>query len=93
MSTEEYRRYLRERLAKLETQMQEARERLESGRPRDKVEAAGELAELERRHEEMGTKLEQLDGEPEGGLEAARVWFDEQATLLQKQINDWMARH
>lgn len=93
MSTEEYRRYLKERLAKLQDGIAVARRRLDEGQPRDKVEAAGRLADLERRFARMSEKLDALEQESDSALEDARTWFDEQATLAEKQINEWMAEH
>lgn len=93
MSKEAYKTDLQRRLAHLGSRIEEARRHLERGDARAKVEAAGELAELEARRERVRQKLQRLEREPAGGWHAFSTAMAEELEDIVAGIEGWFDRH
>ncbi len=75
--TDNYIEDLKQRLGRLEHEMQEARRRVETGEPADRVRASGDLAELEARHKTLEARLADAEKHDAGD------WSDTHRTLRQ----------
>ena len=93
MSKAEYLSHLRRRLQDLNSRMAADQKRLASGSPREKVEAAGDLALVEKHLAETKAKLSRLEAEPEGAWENFKTEIEEDFNDLEAAFDRWVERH
>lgn len=93
MSKEAYHHTLERRLAQLDGQIDEARQRLETGAPADHVAAAGELRLLEDKRRELQDRLHRLDQEPEGTWEDFKTSMEDLLDEITVSIERWFKTH
>lgn len=92
MSKAAYLSYLKRRILKFETQMQADKKRLAGGSPRQKVEAAGELAIVEERLAKAKEKLARLEAAPAGAAEGLRSEIEEDFDIMEAAFDRWVTR-
>jgi len=93
MSKEVYHHNLERRLAQLDGRIDEARQRLEHGSPRDHVTAAGELRVLEDKRRELQDRLHRLDREPEGAWEDFKTSIENLLDEITVSVDRWFRTH
>ena len=82
MAKTEYIAHLKSRLRDLESRVTADRKQLAEGSAREKVEAAGDLALVEKHLAETKTKLAKLEAEPEGAWEDFKAEVEEDLGAL-----------
>lgn len=90
MSFSAIKQEIRPRLVRIHERLLEVEAELAAGTPRDKVEAAGELAFLKRQKEDLEQRLARLDGLPDGTWSMIREWLKEEATMLERRLEGWI---
>lgn len=93
MSKAAYRTSLERRLAKLDSDLEHARDKLERGTPHDHVEAAGELRVIEQERGKVEERIAQLDAEPEGSWEDFKTSVDDAVDEVAASVSRWIERH
>ncbi len=93
MSKETFRNTLEHRLARVDGQIVEARQRLASGTPADHVAAAGELRVLEDKRRELQDRLHRLDHEPEGAWESFKTGIEDLLDEITVSVDRWFRTH
>ena len=90
MSKAEYLSDLKRRLGDLEARLRTDKKRLAGGAPRARVEAAGDLALVEKRLTETKAKLARLEAEPEGAWGDFKAEMEEDLDHLERSFNRWV---
>lgn len=93
MAKAEYLAHLKSRLQDLESRMNADRKRLAEGSAREKVEAAGDLALVEKHLAETKAKLTKLQAEPEGAWANFKAEIDEDLGNLESSFDRWSEQH
>ncbi|NBC32195.1 MAG: hypothetical protein GVY13_05910 [Alphaproteobacteria bacterium] len=93
MSKAAYRASLERRLAKLDSDLEHARDKLERGTPQDHVLAAGELKVIEDERHQVEQRIAALDKEPEGSWEDFRTSVDDAVDEVAASVRRWIDRH
>ena len=90
MSKTEYLSDLNRRLGELEARVKADKRRVAGGSPRERVEAAGDLALVEKRLAETRSKLARLEAEPEGAWEDFKAEMEEDLDHLERSFDRWV---
>lgn len=93
MAKAEYIAHLKNRLRDLESHMTADRKRLAEGSAREKVEAAGDLALVEKHLAATKAKLAKLEAEPEGAWQDFKAEIDEDLGDLEGSFDRWSEKH
>lgn len=93
MTGQNYLRDLKERLRSLDTRIADARQRLKSGAPKDKVAAAGDLGVLEKRHKALEEKIASASEHDADQWSTAHVELQQEADDISRLIERWLANH
>jgi hypothetical protein len=83
---------IRSQLLRIDERLLEIEAQLAAGTPRDKVEAAGELAFLKQQKQDLEQRLARLQTLPEGTWSTIREWLREEATMLERRLEGWIAQ-
>lgn len=92
MSKTVYRDYLKGRLISLDSAMNAAESRLASGSPQQKLDAASELAYIERHLSETRAKLARLEAEPDGLWENVKTALEQNFDQIETALDRWIER-
>lgn len=93
MSKQAYADELRQRIAHLGTRIEADRAKLETGTAAEKVAAAGEIADLERRRSELHDRLVELEKEPDSGWENLKTSIEEDMLDIETAFNRWAEKY
>jgi hypothetical protein len=91
MSFAAVRQELNPRLLRVDDRLREIEAELAAGTPRDRVEAAGELEFLKQQKRDLEQRLARLDHLPDGAWATLREWLNEEATMLERRLEGWIA--
>jgi len=91
MSFAAIRQELHPRLLRVNDRLREIEAELAAGTARDRVEAAGELAFLKQQKQDFEQRLARLDTLPDGTWATIREWLTEEATMLERRLEGWIA--
>jgi hypothetical protein len=80
-------------LRQLDERLLTAETKLLAGAAREKVEAAAELAFLQRQKRGLERQLAELDHLPEGRWDRMRLWLKEEAAIIERRLSEWTAHH
>ncbi|MEJ1995891.1 MAG: hypothetical protein P8X75_11900 [Limibacillus sp.] len=86
-------RHLTERIKDLELRLGADKARLETGTPSEKVEAAGDLALVERRIADLEEKLKKAEAEPEGFWERVKDELEEDIGSIETAFSRWTDKY
>jgi len=85
---------LRQRIATLGSRIEADRAKFASGTEREKAEAAGELADLQRRQSDLQARLVELEKEPQGGAwQNIRTSIEEDMLDLETAFSRWARKY
>jgi predicted nucleic acid-binding Zn-ribbon protein len=84
---------LKQRLRRLEHEMQEARRRIDTGQPADRVRASGDLAELEARHKELERRLADAEKHHAGDWSDTHRGLRQELDSLGDALERWTTSH
>lgn len=93
MSKAAYRASLERRLAKLDSDMEHARDKLARGTPQDHVLAAGELRVIEDERRQVEQRIAELEKEPDGSWEDFKTSVDDAVDEVAASVRRWIERH
>lgn len=93
MSKRAYADELRQRIATLGARIEADRARLSSGTGSEKVEASGEIADLQRRQSELRARLADLEKEPDGNWETFKTALEEDMLDLETAFSRWARKY
>ncbi len=93
MSDEALRASLQEWLTEIGSGIDKARARLVSGDVKDQTRAAGDLAALEVRRDDLQRRLAEMDREPNRYTDAARDDFNGIANDTVAAVQRWLSTH
>ena len=86
-------RHLTEKIKDLQLRLGADKARLETGTPNEKVEAAGDLALVERQLADLQEKLKKAEAEPEGFWERVKDELDEDIGSIETAISRWTDKY
>lgn len=93
MSKKEYMADLGRRIEELDARIRDDRQRIESGAALDKIDAAGDLAMVEKRLDETKAKLARLGAEPEGIWQNVKAEFERELDFIKASFSHWGDKH
>lgn len=94
MSKQGYADELRHRIAELGERIASDRAKLASGTSSEKVAAAGEIADFEKRQAALQARLAELEKEPEGGgWTSMKTSLEEDMLDLETAFNRWARKY
>ena len=83
---------LQHRLQNIESRIAADKKRIETGAAREKVEAAGDLAYLERQLSDTRKEIANLEGEPDGSWENLVVAVEQNIDSIEEAAIRWSER-